>query len=126
VLAVIEDLGTYPRWLSVVHRAVPDGEAAWSVDLGARVGPLSRTKRVRMVRVAKPGAVRFERAELDGKRHPEWVLEATVVPQGTGTSVEVHLHYGGAPALPLLDLVLAGEARRAAARLGEVISERAD
>ena len=126
VLPIIEDLGTYPRWLSVVHRAVPDGDGGWTVDLGARVGPLSRAKRVRMIRVEKDGVVRFERSELDGKRHSAWVLEATVSPDPAGTSLAMHLHYSGAPALPLLDAVLAGEARRAARRLGEIVAEQAD
>ena len=126
VLPIIEDLGTYPRWLSVVHRAEADGDGGWMVDLGARVGPLSRAKRVRMVRVEKDGVVRFERSERDGKRHSAWVLEASVEPDGDRTLLGMHLHYSGAPALPMLEAVLAGEARRAARRLGEIVAEQAD
>src|SRR5688500_11916467 len=94
VFAEVADLGTYPRWLGIVHAAVPAsaGDAgdevgpAWSVEIGARLGPLRRTKRVRMVRVVcdEPTAVRFERVEDDGREHSAWVLQADLRPAGAG------------------------------------------
>ena len=90
---VVADLGTYPAWLDIVGRAEPldpatgaDGtaeDAAWSVDLKGQVGPFRRSKRLRMVRACfdDPDAtgrasVRFERRELDGRSHSDWVLSA--------------------------------------------------
>ena len=118
VHAEVADLATYPHWLGIVHRVEPDGDA-WLVDLGARVGPFSRTKRVRMTATEQrpPHLVRFERAELDGREHSPWVLEARVEPDGDGAVLRMHLHYGGALWLPGLDLLLRNEVRRAGGRL---------
>lgn len=116
-LAEVADLATYPHWLGIVQRAVPDGEG-WAVDIGARLGPFKKAKRVRMVRTVHDEAhVRFDRAELDGKAHSPWVLSAEVQPAGAGTELTVRLHYGGSAWLPGLDLVLAQEVRRAGSRL---------
>lgn len=121
VFAEVADLSTYPHWLGIVHAADPVGDAlAWSVELGARLGPLRRTKRVRMVRTAWEPArhVTFERAEDDGRHHSSWVLRAELSPAGDGTELAMHLHYGGSAWLPGFDLVLGQEVRRAGARLG--------
>jgi hypothetical protein len=37
----------------------------------------------------------FERKELDGRSHSAWVLTADISPKGEGSTVTVHLHYGG-------------------------------
>jgi hypothetical protein len=128
VAAAVADLGTYPDWLGIVHAAVPDGELAWLVDLGAGIGPLRRTKRVRMTRrAASDAGARFERDERDGLTHPAWVLDAELQPAGPGeTELVMHLHYGGAPQLPLLDVVLGQQAARAGARLERMLRDAAD
>ncbi|MEY4820168.1 MAG: hypothetical protein RL200_880, partial [Actinomycetota bacterium] len=72
---VIRDLGTYPKWLEIVHFAdAVDSEdelQAWNVELRAKIGPFARSKRLRMVRVQdqSPHLVVFERREKDGKKH---------------------------------------------------------
>jgi len=127
VFAVLEDLATYPHWLTIVGAAAPAGGhaedpgPAWIVDLVGRIGPLSRNKRVRMVRVehdAALGLVRFERREHDGRSHSHWILSASAVPGGAGdrTAVRVDLHYGGRM-LPGADRILSSEIRRAGGRL---------
>ncbi|MGH9166100.1 MAG: SRPBCC family protein, partial [Acidimicrobiales bacterium] len=86
VFAEVVDLGTYPAWLTLVQRAdrlerrEDEPGPAWSVDLGGRIGPIRRTKQVRMVRVEgrPPRLVRFERREHDGLAHSAWVLSAAV------------------------------------------------
>lgn len=127
----LEDLATYPHWLAIVAAAAPEGAGvgeagrpeAWLVDLRGRVGPWTRTKRVRMVRTASDpvaGTVRFERQELDGRSHNAWVLTGRASPRGNGAGgshVEVHLHYGGGRNLPGADLLLRQETRRAGERL---------
>lgn len=125
VFAEVADLATYPHWLGIVHAAVPEpardeAAQAWSVEIGARLGPLRRTKRVRMVRVVcdEPTSVRFERVEGDGRQHSAWVLRADLrAATDAGTELAMHLHYGGSAWLPGLDLVLGQEVRRAGARL---------
>jgi hypothetical protein len=97
----VDDLGRYPQWMPLVHRAVPDDDSAgvWMVDLRARIGPLARSKRLRMTRTVleHPFRVRFERAELDERHHAPWMLGAELVPaQDTlSTRLTVSLHYGG-------------------------------
>jgi hypothetical protein len=129
--AEVASLDGYPAWLGIVLAVervavvAGDGGPAWAVDIGARIGPLRRTKRVRMVRVhdEPPAAVRFERRELDGRAHSPWVLSASVAPAPSpspslpGCQLGIDLHYGGSAWLPLLDAVLAAEVRRAGGRL---------
>lgn len=130
VVAALQDLATYPHWLTIVGaaRSAPahpdDGDRpAWVVELVGRIGPFRRTKRVRMVRTAldrSVGAVRFERAEHDGRHHNTWVLTAdaeAVAGRPVCTAVHVHLHYGGSRTLPGADLLLRQEAHRAGERL---------
>jgi uncharacterized protein YndB with AHSA1/START domain len=120
VFAEVADLATYPHWLGIVQAAAPTtDEAAWMVELGARLGPFRRTKRVRMVRRVcdRPVAVRFERREDDGREHSPWVLRADLAPTTDGTELTVRLHYGGAAWVPGLDMVLGQEVRRAGTRL---------
>jgi len=126
--AVVADLGSYPQWLDIVGRAAEapsdpaavDAGPAWSVDLRGQVGPLRRSKRLRMVRtVAEPGrAVRFERRELDDRRHSAWILEGTIAERaGGGSGLTMRLHYGGSLWVPLLDRVLRDEIERSRPRL---------
>jgi hypothetical protein len=128
VVAALEDLATYPHWLTIVGAAAAapahpdDGERpAWWVDLVGRVGPFRRTKRVRMVRTAldrTTGTVRFERVEHDGRTHNAWILTAEArAAAGGRTTVHVHLHYGGGRTLPGADLLLRQEAGKAGVRL---------
>lgn len=133
--AALADLSTYPRWLGIVQGAVPaepiEGDAgpAWWVDLGARLGPLRRTKRVRMARTdaAEPLRVRFERVEHDGRTHADWILTGALTPRGEAAChLAMQLHYSGTRALPVADLVLAAEIRRAGGRLAAVLTAEAE
>jgi len=132
--ASLADLGTYPAWLGIVQQAVPaeadarDEGPAWWVDLGAKLGPLRRTKRVRMVRTdaEEPIRVRFERVEHDGRPHPAWILTGTLEQRGAAAChLVMHLHYGGSRSLPVADLVLAAEVRRAGGRLAAMLAKQA-
>jgi hypothetical protein len=95
----VDDLGVYPQWMALVHRAEPDGDDVWRVELRARVGPLTRSKRLRMRRTVRDlaaGRVRFERDEDDGRRHSPWVLDASISEPSPGHSrLDMTLHYGG-------------------------------
>jgi len=125
VFAEVADLGTYPGWLGIVHGAEPaptsagDPGPAWMVELGARIGPLPLTKRVRMVRTSHrpPQQVRFERHEHDGEDHHAWVLTAEVEAAEAGSALTVRLHYGGSLPLPGIEAILREEVRKAGGRL---------
>lgn len=127
LFAVVSDLGTYPDWLDIVPRAEPDGPAAgdagpaWSVDLRGQLGPLRRSKRLRMVRTAADDAelVVFERNEVDGRDHSDWVLRARIGRDDdpTVTVLTMELHYGGTMWVPMLDRLLADEIERSRGRL---------
>lgn len=115
----VEDLEGYPGWLGLVLSASPG--PPWDVEIGARVGPVRRAKRLRMERTVHdpPNHVRFERREADGEAHSRWVLDAVVRPVGPGSHLRVQLSYGGGlgPLGPVLERVLAVEVARARPRL---------
>ncbi len=126
LFAWVDDLARYPRWLDLVPRAEPtaaiDGDPgpAWVVDLRARLGPLARSKRLRMVRTVydHPRVARFERLEHDGREHSDWVLQATVEPAGdAGSRLTMHLHYSGSLFGPVLERKLHDEVARCRPRL---------
>lgn len=127
VFAALCDLATYPHWLTIVARAAaePGTDDTWSIELAGRIGPFTRTKRVRMVRTrsdAAERAVRFERRELDGRHHNEWILTGSTTPSG---EVHVHLHYGGGRSLPGADLLLRQEVRNAGQKLQRYLDDLA-
>lgn len=133
LFSLIDELTDYPRWMPLAHQvqhtaADGDGRPAWNVELRARVGPFARSKRLRMVRTRhEPAAAtaRFERAENDGRRHSPWVLEAHVVSVGSGSRLDMHLHYGGALWTGgVMERVLADQIVAGRQRLLEMVSER--
>lgn len=121
VLAEIEDLPGYPDWHGMVHAVEPDGDG-WLVDLKGRLGPFTKTKRVRLVRVEStvPGQVRFVRKELDRTDYGGWELQGTVEPAtGDGPcTLRFRLLYdGSSPLTSMLEPVLRAETHRSADRL---------
>lgn len=135
LFAQVADLGGYPDWFGIVHRAVVDplhmdvavmpggAEGAWLVDLRGRLGPMARSKRLRMVRTVcdEPVRVRFERSELDGRNHSAWVLDASVAAIDGGSRLTVNLHYGGSFGGALLRRMLLDEIEQARPRLAELV-----
>lgn len=143
LFAWVGDLTRYPEWLDIVSRAelvdqtdatVGDrsrgGEAgggpAWLVELRGRVGPLARSKRLRMVRTRLdvPRGVAFERRELDGRSHSPWMLEADVTGNPEGSLLTMHLHYGGALWGPVIERMLGDEIARSRSRLLDRVAGR--
>lgn len=124
-MTALADLGTYPEWLSLVHSAEVVDETTWNVTLRARLGPLARSKRLRMQRTHLDATrVRFERAETDGRDHADWTLEATVSSGDAPTDVVVALHYGGALWSAPLEIALASFEGSAADRLSTFLAGR--
>lgn len=125
VFAWVEGLDRYPNWLEIVPRAVADPPhrddegPAWTVDLRGRVGPLARSKRLRMVRTLHepPSRVVFERREHDGRSHASWRLIAEVAPHSGGSVLTMHLLYDGRFAGRALERLLSEEIERSRVRL---------
>lgn len=133
LFAEIDALDGYPRWMALVHHveALPDdaGRPAWSVELRARLGPLARSKRLRMVRTVHEPAerhVRFERVETDGRAHASWVLDAGVSSQPEGARLEMRLHYGGALwTAGVMERVLTDQIEAGRERLAALVTDAA-
>jgi hypothetical protein len=119
----VEDLCRYPSWLTIVASAVPDGDA-WRVDLRGRLGPLARSKRLRMVRTAfEPDRLAvFERDEGDGRQHADWLLRAAVDPTPAGSHLQMQLHYGGGLWGPVLERLLRDEIEQGRPRLLQLVT----
>ena len=124
----VDDLARYPDWLSIVPRAEATDEAdTWSIDLRGRIGPLARSKRLRMVRTRHdpPTTAVFERDERDGQEHSSWVLRVEVIPESEGSRLVMHLHYGGRLWEPLVERLLRDEIDASKARLLALIAAEA-
>lgn len=109
----VGDLERYPQWLTIVPAAIREegsDPGAWAVELRAKVGPIARSKRLRMVRtVDEPDHVRFERSETDGRSHSPWTLDARLDPTSAGTRLTMQLHYGGSFGAGLFERLLEDE-----------------
>jgi hypothetical protein len=125
LFSMVADLGTYPTWLSIVHAVTPaepvsaDAGPVWLVELRGRLGPLARSKRLRMVRTVHdvPRRLRFERQETDGRHHSPWVLDADVAPLEEGSRLTMVLRYGGSFGSSTLERMLSAEIDRSRPRL---------
>lgn len=153
VYARLATLDGYGEWMDLVSRVEPadadpgDAGPAWWVTLRAAVGPLARSKRLRMVRTGadEHHTLRFERRELDGRRHSPWVLDVAIAPAGaaaegteatspkadgvgatpdgaTASTVVVDLGYDGGLWDPLLDRILGSNVDTAVPRLQALVA----
>ncbi len=121
---LVDDLGRYPEWNGLVARAEAQGDGSWAVDLRGRLGPLARTKRLRMVRAEHrvPELAVFERAEHDGRDHSDWRLTARVEAEGTGARLRMTLHYDGGLFQPVVERLLRDEIERSRERLLSLVA----
>lgn len=134
MFAWVGSLDTYDRWLDIVPHSEPadfaDGDPgpAWMVTLRGKVGPLARSKRLRMVRtdIDAPTHVTFERREIDGRDHAPWVLRARVSGGAKHSTLTMDLHYGGNLWVPLLERMLRAEIEKSRSRLRALIIGAAD
>jgi hypothetical protein len=129
LFAVVDDLAAYSSWLSIVPTAEPaepvegDDGPVWTVELRGRIGPLARSKRLRMVRTLHqpPARARFERREVDGRDHSPWILDAVVSGTEGGSKLQMHLHYGGSFGGAVLERLLRDEIEQSRRRLLEAV-----
>lgn len=134
LFAWVDDLTNYPPWLEIVTQAQPlespgtaadaaPEQLAWAVDLRGRLGPMARSKRLRMVRTRHdPGrSVTFERSELDGRDHSPWILEVEVGGEGERSRLSMDLHYGGGLFGSVIERVLRDEIDRSRDRLRDLV-----
>ena len=125
LLPFIDDLAQYPSWMGLVHAVVPEGERVWQVELRGKIGPFARSKRLRMVQIETSSAehVRFERAEVDGRSHSAWVLDAKVSHKGSTTTLNMTLHYGGRLFSSVVERALHDEIEASKQRLRELVAQ---
>lgn len=107
----VADLERYEQWMTLVHRAEPiedadeSGNRAWDVELRAQIGPLNRSKRLRMERTSMipDRLVVFERVETDDREHSAWVLrveiDEVVGDAEVGADTEVQVARGASSSL---------------------------
>jgi hypothetical protein len=82
----VSDLDRYPVWIGglvyAAERLEDDSndQPAWWVELRSRIGPLARSKKLRMVRteIIEGHLAVFERREVDGREHSNWRLQVEV------------------------------------------------
>lgn len=124
LFAEVDDLADYPRWMGLVHSAESLDPDVWLVELRARVGPFARSKRLRMRRVGltAPTHARFERAENDGRRHGEWVLDVVVEAVASGSLLVMTLTYSGRLWSSVVERVLHEEIEASKVRLRDLVA----
>lgn len=131
VMPWVSTLDAYPEWTGLVHRVEREpGTAppAWSVELRARLGPLARSKRLRMQQedTGHAGAARFVRSERDGREHGHWELAAECRDLSAAgrqrTRLTMTLSYDGANwAGGLVERTLQDEIKRSRVRITELV-----
>jgi hypothetical protein len=119
----VEDLARYPEWLTILTEVESDGDG-WRVELRGKLGPLARSKRLRMERtVHRPNElVVFERRETDGRNHAAWTLHSAVTEMGTGSNLVMNLGYEGRLWGAVIEALLKDEIDQARARLLALVS----
>ena len=124
LFSAVADLESYPHWLSIIDSVQPSDGDAWIVTLAGRIGPLKRSKRIRMKRslYEPPTSVRFVREEVDGRNHSAWIFDAIVDATPEGSVVSTNLHYGGSLWMPVLDKLLTDEIESSKERLSAYLS----
>lgn len=131
LFAYVADLDRYPEWMALVHRVERIGpDPIWEVELRTTLGPMARSKRLRMQRteLIADRRVVFERAEIDGREHSPWVLSADLeVVDDTTTRLVMNLHYGGSMWTGgALRLILDEQIRTGSQRLVDIVSGRVE
>jgi len=124
--SILRDLSEFQPLVSIIDVVRPESDAVWSVDLRADLGPIRRSKRLRMARVSADdeGTLVFERQELDNRRHASWRLTIEIQPVANGSGVEIILDYDGRVPLGVLEGLVAEEIVAASQRLESIIDER--
>ena len=124
LLPFVTDLVAYPSWMGLVHAVTPlaDGEE-WLVELRGKIGPLARSKRLRMIlhEDSTVHRVRFVRRESDGRSHSSWILEALVDEVGNETNLKMTLHYGGRLFSGVVERALQDEIEASKRRLRDLV-----
>ncbi len=132
VFAALQSLQAYPEWLDLVAAVEPadaaadDTDDAWWVTLRAKVGPFSRSKRLRMMRSVsdEPSHLRFERHETDGREHASWTFDVSIAARGDDAHslVSVDLRYEGGLWSTPLEAVLGSQVDAAVPKLRRFVS----
>ncbi len=108
----LADCEQLSAWVPFVALAEP-GDGCCTVVLAGELGPMRRTKRLRFLVTTSELGVRFDRAEVDGRRHAPWHASFRVDAAADGSVVTGDLRYGGALADAVARRVLDAAVERA-------------
>ena len=104
VFEVVSDLETYPDWLDIVENVLAESNDAWFVTLTAKIGPIKRSKKLRMIRTVEDNTVNFIRQETHDREFSIWEMTSTVTELSESSSnLLIELNYSGAYWSSLLD-----------------------
>ena len=130
VFETLRDLviSNFTRFVDLVEPETPESDselAAWQVTLRARIGPLSRMKRLRMVRTKdNANSIIFSRQETDGKEHADWVLDIGLISLGAKEStITIEISYRGKLWNGSVDKALQSHIESAQKKLDEILNE---
>lgn len=123
----VSDLATYPKWLDLVKEVRPDGQGHL-VTLQARLGPIARSKQLRMTQTKKSQdgetkTVVFERQENHDRDVSDWKMTATVTPHAKGSHLQIDLNYDGPYWTSVLETLLKSQTESAANNLNEFLKQ---
>lgn len=137
LFSIVEDLTNITPWLDLLGGADPspvdpsDAGPAWDATFAIKLGPLTKTKDVRLVRIVHtpPTDVVYERHEfpIEGKDTSQiamWRLTLRVTPTDTGSSLHVHVFYGGDALGDMAEGILTKELKKSRPALRKAIEQR--
>ncbi len=137
MFSLMEDLENITPWLDLLGGAErttadpSDVGPAWDATFAIKLGPLTKTKDVRLVQIVHEPyeKVVYERHELpiegkDASQIAMWRLTMKVSPTDTGSLLYVHVFYGAEALGDMAEGILTKELNKARPALLEEIKKR--
>lgn len=137
LFAITEDLANISPWLDLLGAAVPaspdpsDVGPAWDATFVVKLGPLTKTKDVRLVRIEHEPykSVVYERHEIptegkDPSKIAMWRLTLKVSPTNDGSSLFVNVFYGGDALGDMAEGILTKELNKSKPALLKEVKQR--
>lgn len=137
LFSIVEDLAEISPWLDLLGDAVPCSPAqgdigpAWDSTFAIKLGPLTKTKDVRLVRIVHkaPSEVVYERHEVpvegrDPSQIAMWRLTLKVRPVDSGSRLDVHVFYGGDALGDMAEGILTKELKKSRPALLKEVKSR--
>lgn len=137
LFAITEDLANISPWLDLLGDAKPaspdpsDVGPAWDATFVVKLGPLTKTKDVRLVQIEHEPykSVVYERHEIptegkDPSKIAMWRLTLKVSPTNEGSSLFVNVFYGGDALGDMAEGILTKELNKSKPALLKEVKQR--